>query len=307
MLYACILLGILIILLVLHSVFMSNALKKTVWQMDEIEKYPERNRQLKTLSTDCQIEKLQNKINLIYQARQWERILYQRREIQIRHEIENISHDLRTPLTSILGYVELLKDKDTSEAEKKEYLDIITKRARVLQGFITDFYEISRMEAEDYPLTIDRIGVQNMVREAAVSYYHEFEAKNIQVAIELEDKPCYIAADKIQFDRILNNLIQNALKYTKKQFIIRQFTAHNKCVLQFRNDRGEVTEEELKLIFDRFYTRDAARNQGSTGLGLTITKILVEKMKGSVEARFEDNEFVIELICPDNADFAETL
>lgn len=290
---------VIIIILVLKICFLYRALKKSAQQMDEIEKNPQSNRQLKNLSTNCRIEEVLNKINLIYQARQKERIIYQRRETQIRQEIENISHDLRTPLTSIMGYVELLQDKETKEEEKEEYLRIISKRARVLQAFIQDFYEISRMEAEDYPLLLDKVPVQNMVGEAAVSYYHEFEIKNIQVTIDLEERPCYIIADKIQFNRILNNLIQNALKYARKQFIIKQYTKNGKCILQFYNDKSDMKEDELKLVFDRFYTGDQTRSNGSTGLGLTITRILVEKMKGSIDARFEEDMFVIELQWPE--------
>lgn len=294
--YLCIGLIILAVLLALRLFFLNRIIEKAGRQMDEIEESPQSNRQLKTSMVNRRVEELMNKINRIYQARQKERILYQRRETEIRQEIENISHDLRTPLTSIIGYLELLQDPETEEAEKKEYLGIISKRARVLQSFIKDFYEISRMEGEDYPILLDRLQVQNMVSDSAVAYYHEFETRKIQVSIDLEEKPCYIIADKIQFNRILNNLIQNALKYSRKQFEIRQYVKNRKCILQFRNDKEVMKEEELKLIFDRFYTGDQTRNSGSTGLGLTITRILVEKMKGSVSARFEEDMFVIELL-----------
>ena len=157
------------------------------------------------LTTNHGIEELLKEINNIYQARQQERIVYQRREIQIRREIENISHDLRTPLTSIIGYVELMQDAQTNETGRAEYLQVIRKRAKVLQGFIQDFFELSRIEGENYPLL------------------------------------------------------------------------------------------ELGLIFDRFYTGDLSRNNQSAGLGLTISKKLVDKMKGNIEARLDDNLFVIEL------------
>lgn len=293
--YLCITLFVIVMLLVLQIHFLYNSLHRTIEQMDDIEKYPERNRQLKTFSTNRKIEKLQNKINLIYQARQQERIVYQRRETQIRREIENISHDLRTPLTSMIGYMELMKDPETTESEREEYTTIISKRARVLQSFIQDFYEISRIEGEDYPFLLDKISVQSIVGEAAVAYYHEFEIKNIQVVVDMEDKPCFILADKIQFNRILNNLIQNASKYAGKKFEIKQFTMNGRCILQFNNDRNDMTKEELNCIFDRFYTGDQTRSNGSSGLGLTITKLLVEKMKGSIEARVEKDLFVIEL------------
>lgn len=295
MFYLCIVLFIVIIILAVRLYVVDKAILSTKKQMDEIEAYPVRNRQIKAVTTNKPIEGLLKKINTIYQARQQERIVYQRRETQIRREIENISHDLRTPLTSIIGYVDLIQDNETKEAEKQEYLDIIRKRARVLQGFIQNFYEISRIEADDYPFLFDAVPVQSTVSETVVSYYRGFEDKNIQVEIDFEEKQSYIIVDKIQFNRILNNLVQNALKYAEKQFIIKQYAIGGKCILQFKNDRGNMKEDELKLIFDRFYTGDKTRNSGSTGLGLSITKILIEKMKGTIEAKLEGDMFMIEL------------
>lgn len=293
--YICIGLILIIIFLSACLFFQRRTISLVVQQMKEIEQHPERNRQLKALSTDSKTEELLSRINHIYQARQKERIIYQRSELQIRREIENISHDLRTPLTSILGYLDLIQEEDLAEEEKSEYFDIIGKRARVLQGFIQDFYEISRIEGDHYPILLEVISVQSMIRDTAVAYYHEFENKKLQVSIDLEEKMDYIIADKIQFHRILNNLIQNALKYAEKLFIIKQFTAGGYCILQFKNDKSNITKAELDQIFDRFYTGDQSRTSQSTGLGLTITKLLVEKMKGSIEARLEDDLFIIEL------------
>jgi len=260
--------------------------------MEEIEEHPERNRQIKIFTTNHHMEQLLTKINYIYQARQQERIKYQRREIQIRIEIENISHDLRTPLTSIIGYVDLIQDTQT---KRDEYLQIIKKRAKVLQSFIQNFYELSRIEGDNYPLALEVINVQNIISEVVVAYYNEFAEKKIQVEIELDEKPCLIIADKLQLNRILNNLIQNAIKYSQSQFIIKQYILNGKCIIWFQNERNQMKEDELKYIFERFYTGDLTRNNRSTGLGLTISKILVEKMKGSIEAKFDGEFFVIEL------------
>jgi signal transduction histidine kinase len=263
--------------------------------MDEIQKHPDRNRQLVAFIANREIENLLKRINTVYETRQQERINYQRRENLIRREIENISHDLRTPLTSIIGYAELMQDEKTSEKEKQEYLEILRKRAKVLQGFIQDFYELSRIEGDNYPLFLDAVHVQNTLTETIVSYYNQFEQKQIEVNVELEKQTCFIVADKIQINRILNNLIQNALKYAKSRFILKQYTRKGECIILFQNDKGEMREEDLKYIFDRFYTGDRSRNNQSTGLGLTISKILVEKMKGSIVAKFTDDLFTIEL------------
>ncbi|MDF2868646.1 MAG: two-component sensor histidine kinase [Anaerocolumna sp.] len=292
--YLIIVLVFIIIVLVAYLFLLFKALSDAADQMDEIEKNPERNRQLKGIPTIPRLEKLFVRINTIYTARQKERITYQINETKIRQEIENISHDLRTPLTSILGYLDLVQDS-TSIKEQEEYLGIIRNRARMLQGFIENFYEISRLEANDYPLEPEVIKVKGMLTDTVIAYYHEFEKKHMEVSIELSERETSIIADRIQFGRVLNNLIQNALKYADDKFILKQFVRENRCVIKFINDKNKLTENELRYIFERFYTGDQSRSNQSTGLGLTITKILVEKMKGTIEARFEGEYFVVEL------------
>ena len=239
------------------------------------------------------VEQLFYRINVIYKKRQEERIAYQRREEQIRREIENISHDLRTPLTSIIGYVDLMQDAETTQEEKKEYLEIIGNRARVLQGFIQDFYELSRIEADDYPLLHELVEIQPILKEVVVAHYQEFVKKDIHVEIQIEDKPVGIIGDKIQFNRIINNLVQNSLKYADNFFCISQYTKCGVCVIELRNDKNLLNEEDINYIFDRFYTGDITRNSQSTGLGLSIAKVLTEKLKGTIEAKVEGDQFII--------------
>ncbi|MFT4142848.1 MAG: HAMP domain-containing sensor histidine kinase [Mobilitalea sp.] len=298
MIYIGIIFFVLVVLLVIRLSFLFRSIKTAIKQMSLIEQLPEENQQIKDIPFDKNLEQLLKKINELYRARQEERIAYQRREMQIRREIENISHDLRTPLTSILGYVDLIQNDDLEENEKEEYLQIIKKRAKVLQGFIQDFYELSRIEGEDYPLKLEAVTIQTILAETAVAYFNEFEKKNIQVNLELLDHKTDLIADKIQLNRIFNNLIQNALKYATEVFAIKQIDGNKECILRFQNDKGSITKKELELIFDRFYSGDSSRNNHSTGLGLTITKILVEKMKGSINAYLEEELFVIELRFP---------
>ena len=293
--YTVIALLVLLIFLTALYILFYRTIAKAKKQMLQIERHPDSNNRLKGLFMNRSLEDLFHQINLIYEKRQEERIAYQRREEQIRREIENISHDLRTPLTSIIGYIDLIKDPETKEVEKNEYLDIIAKRARVLQGFIQDFYELSIIEADDYALFPEVIEIQPIIKEACVSYYQEFSKKGIQVEIDLQDNPCEIIADKINFQRIINNLIQNALKYAEKSFQIKQYSKDGECMIELGNDKNQMKEEDLKLIFERFYTGDITRNTQSTGLGLSIVKVLAEKMKGSISAKLEEEMFVITL------------
>ena len=210
MLYIVIGLGLICIYFAIRFLALKQSIRNAAFQMDKIEEQKESNRKLKAVTSDKDLELLLNRINKLYEFRQEERISYQRREQRLQREVENISHDLRTPLTSIMGYTELIQDPGTSQEERQEYLSIIYKRAKVLQGFIEDFYELSRFQGENYPLRYDILQVQPIIKEVLVSYYRQFEKKQIQVEIHLEDERCSIIADRVQFNRILNNLIQNA-------------------------------------------------------------------------------------------------
>ena len=295
MLYIVIGMGLICIYFAVRFLALKQSIRNAAFQMEKIEEQKESNRKLKAITSDKELELLLNRINKLYEFRQEERISYQRREHQLQREVENISHDLRTPLTSIMGYTELIQDPGTSPEEQQEYLNIIYKRAKVLQGFIEDFYELSRFQGENYPLRYEILQVQPVIKEVVVSYYRQFEKKQIQVEIHLEDERCSIIADRVQFNRILNNLIQNALKYTKTSFTLKQYRVQDNCIIRFCNDNTDLTDEDMKHIFDRFYTGDENRSGQSTGLGLTIAKLLVENMKGSIHGELKDGRFTIEL------------
>lgn len=295
MLYIVIGLGFICLYLAVSLLSLKLSIRRAAIQMDEIEERKESNRNLKAVTSDKELERLLRRINKLYGFRQEERISYQRREHLLQREVENISHDLRTPLTSIMGYTELIQDPGTSMEEQQEYLNIIYKRAKVLQGFIEDFYELSRFQGENYPLRYEILPVQPILKEVLVSYYRQFEKKQIQVEIHIEEEPCSVIVDRVQFNRILNNLIQNALKYTKTFFTLKQYRTQENCIIQFQNDNTALTDEDMKHIFDRFYTGDENRAGQSSGLGLTIAKILAENMNGSIRGDLKENRFTIEL------------
>jgi len=295
MFYIGIGLGVFGILSIISLLLLLKAIRDVLKQMDEIEEQPEENRELKNPVTSRSLEMLLVRINRIYQSRQQERILLLRREKGIRREIENVSHDLRTPLTSIIGYLDLIQDKDTGEEEKREYLEIIGKRARGLKNLIDNFYELSRLEGENYPVTLTTVPLQPLIKEIILSFYREFEERGIQVAVKLEEIERVTVADRLQLSRIIINLIQNATKYSRSFFEIEQVSKDGLCSIYFRNDHKGMKEEEMELIFNRFYTGDTVRSNRSSGLGLTIAKILAEKQKAKIHACLEGDVFVIKL------------
>ncbi len=296
MLYIVIILCIVCTYLAVHLFYYHNQIASIKNQMGELEKNPDTNCQLKADYFDKSLEQLMQQINALYAYRQEERILYQRRELEIRREIENISHDLRTPLTSIIGYVTLLKEGNLSNEEIQEFYNIIYQRSKVLQGFIKDFYELSRIEAEDYRFILEDTIVQKAIADTVVAYYNDFEAKGIQVEIDLPKTEYHLITDRIQFNRVINNIVQNALKYSDSIFQIHMTVNHPLCELTFENDSINLTQEIVDNVFSRFFSGDKTRNSQSTGLGLSITKLLVEKMGGTISAQLKDQHFILKVL-----------
>lgn len=287
---------LILICVLVRLIIYQREIKHVIRQMDEIERYPETNVRLKANYLDSSLEQLMTRLNEIYATRQQDRIRYERREHAIRREIENISHDLRTPLTSVIGYVTLLQEGKLSEQEQKEYYNIIYKKSKELQSFIKAFYELSRLEASDEPVIYEEINLNTVLADTLISYYTDFVAKSIEVNIDLPKEECLYLADCIQVHRIINNLIQNALKYSQKKFELALKHTKDGYELFFKNDASGMTKDMIENVFERFYTCDASRNSQNTGLGLTIVKVLVEKMNGTINAQIIDQNFIIQIV-----------
>ncbi len=251
------------------------------------------NEQLKLAAPNKNIEEMIGEINFILEKSQNDRIAHEKSESELRKQIANISHDLRTPLTSILGYVQLIKDKSTSEEEKQEYLDIIEKRSKVLQNLITSFYDLSRLEAND--LEFKKVNVESLLREIVAAFYNDFIDKDFKVEVDLQEKLPAIIADENAVIRIFTNIFQNALKHGNKTMSICQRQVDGLIISTFSNRVENFTQEDLEHVFDRFFTADRMRTGQNTGLGLTIVKKLTESMGHEVSASLEDEVFTIQV------------
>ncbi|MGL5694448.1 MAG: sensor histidine kinase [Peptostreptococcaceae bacterium] len=270
----------------------SRNIDKVIKDFKYISQNKDTNRKFKLAYPDKKSEKLLVEINEYLKENQRYKLKYVKREEEIRKEIENISHDLRTPLTSIRGYLELINDEDITENEKKSYVDIIEKRAKVLQNLIQDFYDLSRLENNDYNFNMEVIDINKELREQILMFYNDFEGKGIEVDIKLEECPVFVNLDKGAIERVFYNLIQNATKYSKSKFCILLNRNDEGVSIELKNDVDGIDKEELDLLFNRFYMRDSSRSKDSSGLGLTITKFLIQSMNGEIEVEL-DKEWIV--------------
>lgn len=240
-------------------------------------------------------EELLAAVNELQRLGQERNAQYRQQEKAIRQQISNISHDLRTPLTSILGYLQLLDGDTLTPEERREYMDVVRGRAKSLQSLITSFYDLSRLEGQEYPLVREKVDLYHCLSQLAAEFYNDFEQSGFDMAVDLQENlPC-VMADPAGVLRVFTNLIRNALEHGHVRMSIRLWREGEYIVSRFSNDAGDLTEEDVEHVFDRFFTADKMRTGQSTGLGLAIVKAMTEQMGHQVGARLEEGMFVVEV------------
>lgn len=218
-----------------------------------------------------------------------------KRETELKQEITNISHDLRTPLTSIKGFSELLTDPSLSQTEKKEFLTIIQKKIDNLTMMADLFYELSQIDSSDKQLIMEQQFLDKIVVETMLMFYDDFEKSPLRVHVN-EGTVSPILADKKATNRIVINIIQNALRYAKSYLTISLIEEKDYVRLSAVNDVDQFDQTELDRIFDRTFRLDTSRTGGQLGLGLHIVQRLINKQEGKVVAEVHDNEFKIDIM-----------
>ena len=162
---------------------------------------------IKTKSVDKDVENLVQSINLIFDSKQKVVSEKKKSEDELRASITNMSHDLRTPLTSIMGYLQMIKSEKSSETDKKEYMDIVEKRTKSLQQLISSFYDLSRIEGNEYKFNYKKVNLSNILCENIALFYNDFINNNIEPVIEIEEGIKEIISDESAITRIFSNLI----------------------------------------------------------------------------------------------------
>lgn len=217
--------------------------------------------------------------------------------------ISNVSHDLRTPLTSIINYVNILR-QDITKDEKEDYLAIVEKKAKKLKVLIDDLFEMSKINSGKMELFKDNIDVVSLIHQTIGEYYYIYESKNIEFKVDSYREEVYIDLDGKLISRAIENIIINAMKYslegTRVYVDIREKDGY--IVLSFKNISNYEMNFDNKEIFERFVRGDSSRNsriEGS-GLGLAITKSIIELHDGKVYITREGDMFKIFIYLPLN-------
>jgi signal transduction histidine kinase len=269
-------------------------IKKMTKQLEEIIENFGTNEVVRTNTHNKNLARFAAKINQLIHLFKQDQQHNHTREMNLKREITNISHDLRTPLTSIKGFSELLSNPSLSEAEKDEYLAVVQKKIDNLTNVVDLFYELSQLDSLDKKMVMEKNFLDQIVVEAMLTFYGEFEKKQLQVQID-EHAVSPILADKKATDRIVANIIQNALAYSKSTVTIDLIEDNEYFRLRVTNDVETFNVAELQRIFDRTFRMDSSRTGEQLGLGLHIVQQLIEKQGGNAVADVTGDEFILEV------------
>ena len=241
---------------------------------------------------DKELRRLASSLNEELRLLRKERLRYQQGDRELKEAVVNVSHDLRTPLTALSGYVELLKGEALSPAGQR-YLSQIEDRAQAMQAMTEELFRYS-LAAEETALTLEPVDLRAAVEEALLSFYGAFQQKGVVPQLSLPQGPVTRQLDKAALSRVLGNILTNALKYSPGELAVALSPAGG---LTFSNPAPGLDPVSAGRLFHRFYTVESSAQ--STGLGLSIARELTQRLGGTISARWESGRLQVELTFPE--------
>ncbi|WP_281975289.1 sensor histidine kinase [Halobacillus litoralis] len=242
---------------------------------------------------DKDMEELTNEINKQIDSTKKAQADKRSSENELKKAISYISHDIRTPMTSILGYIQFLESDEITPELKREYTGIIKDSAKRLKVLLEDYFELSIIEQVDYPLKLETVKLNVLTPEVLLGFYEEFNQKNLEPDITIPNGDLLITADPSAVKRVIENLIVNAIRHSTGSVSIQLKQADHFAYLIISNSVNHLSEQDLNHLFDRFYKADRTRAGDGTGLGLPIAKSLMNKMEGSLTAELKENHIIM--------------
>jgi len=224
---------------------------------------------------------LAQEMNEVFDYKQSVQMESERVNHEIRQEMTNIFHDLRTPLTSVIGYIGLIKSDEIDDAKKHEYLDVVEGRLTSLANLMSELFDHMQMIEGKVEFELESVDLCHLVREEIAFFHDAFIQRNFEIAVDIPEQPLPLVTAPAQLRQIVQNLLSNVLKHGVDQFLVK---ISSDGVMTFTNKVADVESLEVSHLFERFYTSDATGQSQKKELGLAITKVLVEKMNGKISA-----------------------
>lgn len=244
-------------------------------------------------SRDKDMCALGNDINLSLSRLRSEQHRYEYGNSELQRAITNISHDLRTPLTAIYGYLELLEKEPLTPAAM-QYIRILHERTEALTSLTEELFQYSVVFSGEQELSLTLTSVNSVLEESIAAFYTTLQEKGITPTIFLPEMPVLRILDHTALSRVFANLLSNAIKYSAGDL---EISLSESGELLFANSSKDLNSIQIEKLFDRFYTVETVKN--STGLGLSIARALIEKMHGTISASYEKGRLMIYINLPD--------
>ncbi|MCH5297932.1 MAG: HAMP domain-containing histidine kinase [Ruminococcus sp.] len=237
-----------------------------------------------------ELEVVVKKINLMIENNHKAKVEISREQTALKQAIADVSHDIRTPLTSVVGYLQLA-ERSAENEDQRTNISIALERARYCSSLVNDFFELSIIDSKGCESVMESIDVNDMLCEMILANFPNFEAKSITPHFEDSGKPVYAHADRKMLTRVIQNLISNGIKYGR-DWLDFNLTADEAVHISISNPISDH-EIDTEKMFDKFYRESRSRTAGGAGIGLYICKQFVEAMDGGISASVGDGMLII--------------
>lgn len=211
--------------------------------------------------------------------------------------ITNVSHDLKTPLTSIVTYIDLLQKEDIQDEKAKEYIDTIARQSKKLKKLTEDLIDASKASSGALNVNMERVNISELLRQSSAEYGERMEAVNITPVVNMPEEDIYVRADGRLLWRVVENLLQNICKHGMPgtRAYLEARTENGRAVVSFKNISQQQLNIPVEELLERFVQGDESRSKGGSGLGLNIAESLTELMKGKLKLSLDGDLFKVEL------------
>ncbi len=279
---------LLLIILVIKVIIMKNEINNIGKSLSSILK-SDTNNLITIITNDNELKELANILNRSLKDLRRLELEYKNGNQELKSSITNISHDLRTPLTAIRGYLDLMDNKNLTD-KQINYLKIIDSKVKDLTELTEQLFDFSKSIDIQNEMNRENVCINDILEDSIVSFYSLFKEYNISPKIQICNEKIIRLLNETMLKRIFENLIFNSIKYAEGDFNVK---LKSNGIIEFSNKTKQIDTTSLERIFDRYYTVKSAKK--SNGIGLSIAKQLVNLMGGNIKAKYKNSYLIIEI------------
>ncbi len=282
----CVVLSLVVMILIIKLCLMKKSMTEIYTQIDTCLS-EDTNALITVTSNDKDIKYLAMKLNEELRMLRAQSLKYKNGDNELKEAVTNIAHDLRTPLTALCGYLELLEEKDKTE-DVTRYITLIRNRAENLKGMTEELFRYSVIMSTLDHINLEPLSVNSVLEESIAKFYDSLTERGITPRIDITTNKIIRTLDKAALTRVIENIISNAIKYSDGDLDI-ELTDSGEMI--FTNTARRLDDIQVGKLFNRFFTVETAGK--GTGLGLSVAKTLVEQMNGRISAEYVDGRLSI--------------